>query len=226
MSIVNDEPSASVTETLVTPPSCSAGVQQGSPLFTAVARIGNNLAGGFWEYSINAKTGHYAYGPTNQPFDTQVVAFTLQIDPFGSPVTASEGQVTVANAAPLVVQANPFTQITAVNVRADVNRPGGSTTLRAEWQSLSIDFFSDSDTPYNYPQQATQVCQLPISAVTPAAPGAGAWFDSRIVLPGAVSGAIYPVRMSLNGSIQLSSSANSTSLTAAQLSVTVKVYAT
>ena len=228
MSMLNEEASAeasaAVTETLVTPPSCSSGVNPGAALFTAVARIGNNLAGGVWEYSIGAAQGQLGWAATNLPFDTGNVSFDLQIDPIPG---GSRGTLSVAGGTPISTNANAFTQITAVGIRAEVVRSVGNpnVTLRAEWQGFNIDFVSDSETTYPYPGLATQVCPVPFTAATPTAPGAGMFFESRVILPGAVSGATYPYRMSLNGSIRLSSTDNSTALSAAQIAVKVLVFA-
>jgi hypothetical protein len=217
------------TEILVVPPSCSAGNNPGAQLYTAWARVGTNSTSGTWEYSVGTgastilATGQYGWAAATAPFDTGAVAFDLQVDPTG---TGSQCALAVANGAPITGAGNAFNQITAVVIRAEIARMATNPTLalRAEWQALNIDFFSSSDTAYNYPGQAAQQCPLPVVAVTPAAAGAISVVESRVILPGTVSGATYPYRMTLNGTIQMSSSANSTALSTNQLGIRVWIY--
>lgn len=226
MTIVNEE--TALTETLVTPPSCSAGPNPaGTTLYMAWARVGSNSPTGVWEYEIGDSMvrtqGQFGWAPATVPFDTGSVALDLQVDPTG---TGSRATLTIANGTPIFWDGAAFTQITAVAVRAEIVRMATSPaiTLRSEWQALNIDFFSNSETAYNYPGRALQVCPVPFSAVTPATPGAISLVESRVILPGTVSGATYPYRLTLNGTMQMSSSATSAALIAAQLGIRVYVF--
>jgi hypothetical protein len=227
MTIANEE--ATLAETLTTPPSCSTGTNPGTQLYTAWARVGTNSTTGVWEYEIGdtlvRSQGQYGWAPANVPFDTGAVALDLQVDPTA---TGSKGTLTIGTGNPVSWDGNAFTRITAVVVRAEIMRTAANptTTLRAEWQTLNIDFFSSSNTLYNYPGQATQACPMPFMAVTPPTPGAFNLVESRVILPGVVSGATYPTRMTLNGTIRMSSTDTSAVLTATQLGIRVLVFGT
>jgi hypothetical protein len=235
MSIVNDrftsaengeiQSESTTGETLVTPPSCAPGTNTGSPLVTATARNGDNRVGGVWEYALNTTLGQYAWGGgTGVPFDTGAVPLDMTLDPIsgGSLVTLSVG-----SGAPLSLTVGAFTQITAVGIRAEATRlaTNQNVSLRAEWQGFDVNFFSSSGTAYPYPGLATQVCPMPAVAQTPPPPTFGTTFLSRIIQPGAVSGATYPVRLTLNGMFRLSASGAPETLSSNQLVVKVFIWA-
>jgi hypothetical protein len=235
MSIANDRFSTEINgevlaesttaETLDTPPSCSSGTQTGSPLLTATSRNGDNRVGGVWEFALNGSLGQYGWiGGTGVPFDTGAVGLDITLDPISG---GSLATLSVGSGSPLSLTLGAYTQITAVGIRAEATRMSTNQTvsLRAEWQSLNISFFSDSGEAYLYPDQANPACPMPMVAQTPPPPSFGTTYLSRVIRPGVVSGATYPVRLTLNGTFRLSASIPAEQLSANQIVVKVFIWA-
>jgi hypothetical protein len=212
---------------MLTPPSCAPGTPAPSPRFTATARFGDNRSGaGFWEYALSSTaSGQYPWGTPGVPLDSGPVALDLTVDAGQS---QSQATFSIGTGAPVALNATPYTKIDSVGVRVEDTRQSSNQTvlLRAEWLSLDITFFDDADRGYSYPGLATQVCPMPFFAQTPPPPSFGTTQQTRIILPGTVQGtSIYPVRMTLNGSIRLSSSAAPELISAQQLVTKVLVWA-
>jgi hypothetical protein len=215
---------------LATPPSCAAGSISPGQMVWAIARNGANGTDGAWEYAINGMAsgpdGQYAWGGTaGAPFSSSQVPLDFVVDLTGT--AGSYVSLSVGTGLPVSQTLAPFTRITSVGVRAEVWRYASnpSITARAEWSSLNITFFDNLDNGYQYPEQALQACPMPFTAQTPSAPSTGMTYQTRIIQPGAVAGATYPVRMSLNGTFQLSASAPAETLLAQQICVKVYVWA-
>jgi hypothetical protein len=211
---------------MLTPPSCAPGTSASAPRFTATARFGDNRSGaGFWEYALSSTaSGQYPWGTPGVPFDSGAVALDLAVD-LGE--TQSQARFSVGTGAPVALDATPYVKIDSVGVRVEVTRQFSNQTmvLRAEWSSLDITFFDDADNGYSYPGLATQACPMPFFVQTPPPPSFGTTQQSRIILPGTVQGAVYPVRMTLNGSIRLTSSVPPELISAQQLVIKVLVWA-
>jgi hypothetical protein len=236
MSIVDDQfastlngeiqTEATTNETLDAPPSCAAGTNGGSPLVTATSRNGDNRVGGVWEFALNGTLGQYGWvGGTGVPFDTGAVPLDITLDPISG---GSLATLSVGNGTPLALTVGAFSQITAVGIRAEATRmyTNPNVSLRAEWQGLSVNFFSSSGAGYPYPDLATQACPMPVVAQTPPPPSFGTTYLSRVITPGVVSGATYPVRLTLNGTFRLSASVPAEQLSANQIVVKVFIWAT
>jgi hypothetical protein len=232
MSIVNDRFTSEVNgetieasaESLVTPPSCAPGTGTGSPLLTATARNGDNKVGGVWEYALNTQLGQYGWvSGVGVPFDTGDISFDMTLDPASG---GSMATLSVGGGTPLSATVAAFTQITGVGVRAEVTRLSGNQTvsLTATWKSMNMTFFSDAGESHLYPDEAVPACPTPIVAQTPPPPTFGTSYQSRLILPGVVSGATYPVRMTLNGTFRLSASNPAEQLSSNQIVVKVFVW--
>jgi hypothetical protein len=213
------------TLTMLTPPSCAPGTNTATPLFTATARNGDNRVGGVWEYALGGQLGQYAWGGgTGVPFDTGSVPIDMTVDLAGS---GAVGTLSIGTGLPLSLNGNAYTQITGVGLRAEVTRlyTNPNVTLTADWEGIDITFFDDAGNGYQYPGMATQICQMPLRAQTPPPPSSGTTFLSRIISPGSVSGATYPVRLTLNGSFRLYASVPPNQLSSNQIVVKVFIWA-
>jgi hypothetical protein len=210
---------------MLEPPSCSAGTLSASTArFTSTVRFGDNKLDGIWEYALGTSLGQYGWcGTTGVAFNSGVVALDMTVELAGGQSIAT---LSVGSGQPISLTGLPFTKIDSVGVRAEVTRlPEQNITLRTEWSSLDITFFDEMDNGYSYPGLAVQRCPMPFYAETLPMPSFGTIGQSRIILPGSVQGAVYPARMTLNGTFQFTSSAAPQLINANQLVVKVYIWA-
>lgn len=207
---------------LVTPPTCASGTPPVPALYTATARNGDNRVGGHPEHQLNVAVAQYEWLPSSTAnFDTGDVAFEMTVD-LGAGQSFST--LTIGAGTPLASSAAGFTQIYRVGLRAEVTRlyTNPNLGLKADWKSWNVVFFDAAGNSYPYSSNSPNSCP-PFYAQTPSGTGLGTWHQTRVINPGAADpGVPYPVRLTFNGTIQLSASVPAPSLSASQIAA--KLY--
>jgi hypothetical protein len=206
---------------LVTQPTCAPGSPPVPALYTATARNGDNRIGGHWEHQLNLAVGQYEWTQSTGNFDTGEVAFEMTVD-LGA--GQSFATLTVGTGTPLASSAAGFAQIYRVGLRAEVTRlyTNPNVGLKADWKSWNIVFFDAAGNSYPYSSTSPNSCP-PFYAQTPTGTGLGTWHQTRVINPGAADpGVAYPVRLTFNGTIQLSANVPASSLSASQIAA--KLY--